>query len=32
MVTDLLTWQNICGIIVALGIICWVADKFDWWK
>ena len=32
MVTDLLTWQNILGIIVALGFICIVADAFDWWK
>jgi len=32
MVTDLLTWQNILGIIVALGVVCWLADKFDWWK
>ena len=32
MVTDLLTWQNICGIIVALGVVCWLADKLDWWK
>jgi len=27
-----LTWQNILGIIVALGFICIVADAFDWWK
>ena len=32
MVTDLLTWQNICGIIVALGFVCWLADKLGWWK
>lgn len=27
-----LTLTNICGTMVALGVVCWLADKFDWWK
>jgi hypothetical protein len=27
-----LTWQNILGIIIALGVVCWLADRLDWWK
>jgi len=32
MVTDLLTWQNTLGIIVAMGFISVLADKLGWWE
>ena len=32
MVTDLLTWTNFLGIMVAVGFISVLADKLDWWK
>ena len=32
MVTDLLTWPNFFGTIVAVGFISVLADKLGWWE
>jgi len=32
LLTELLTWGNFFGIMVALACVCALADKLGWWE